>query len=189
MPRARARRAGPGHGRAGVGGDPAPPRGRRLRRRAGRAGHGLLRDEGGRAPLRRRRAGAEARARRGRRGLGRPRGCGRAALRRARRRERRAAGPGADRLRRPHALVPRAAAADAPAARARPLRGAGGTGSSHDRTACRATGCRRCRTIGAGRPARLEPGEGRAGREGGAETAGGQPCTRRSSSRKQSATS
>ena len=95
-------------------------------RRAGRAGHGLLRDEGRRAALRRPRAGAEAGARRGRDGLGRARRGGRAAVRGARRGERRAAGAGADRLRRPHALVPRAAAADAPAARARPLRGAGG---------------------------------------------------------------
>ena len=48
-------------------------------------------------------------------------------------------------------------------------------GSSHDRTACRATGRRRLRTVGAGRTARLEPGERRAGREGVAETAGCRP--------------
>src|SRR5262249_10768412 len=68
------------------------------------------------------------------------------------------------------------AAAAAPAARTRPLRGARGTGDSHDRTACWATGCCRCRTIGAGRPARLEPGERRAGRTGHAETAGRGPA-------------
>ena len=98
--------------------------------------------------------------------VGRARGRGRAAVRGARRGERRAAGAGADRLRRPHARVPRAAAADAPPARAEPLRGAGGARDSDDRTACRAAGRRRRRTIGAGRPARLEPGERRAGREG-----------------------
>ena len=47
-----------------------------------------------------------------------------------------------------------------------PLRGAGGARDSNDRTACRAAGWRRCRTIGAGRPARLEPGERGAGRAG-----------------------
>ena len=91
---------------------------------------------------------------------------GRAALRGARGGERRAAGAGADRLRRPHAHVPRAAAADAAPARAGALRGARGARSTNDRTACRAAGWRRRRTTGAGRPARLEPGERRAGRQG-----------------------
>ena len=91
-------------------------------------------------------------------------------------------------------LVPRAAAAVAAPARARPLRGAGRAWSAHDRTACWAAGRRRCRTIGAGRPARLEPGERRAGRAGGGNAASRrdgrlQPSTRRSSSRKQSARS
>ena len=45
-------------------------------------------------------------------------------------------------------------------------RGARAARGEEDRTACRAAGCRRCRTIGAGRPARLEPGEGR-GRDAG----------------------
>ena len=56
--------------------------------------------------------------------------------------------------------VPRAAAADAASARRRAARGARAARGQEDRTACRAAGCRRCRTIGAGRPARLEPGEG-----------------------------
>ena len=94
-------------------------------------------------------------------GVGPAGGRGRAAVRRARGGERRAAGQALDRLRRPHAVVPRAAAADAAPARARALRGARGARGSHDRTACRAAGRRRRRTIGAGRPARLEPGEGR----------------------------
>ena len=84
----------------------------------------------------------------------------RAAVRGARRGERRAAGAGADRLRRSRAVVPRAAAADTAPARARALRGARGARSTNDWTACRAARRRRCRTIGAGRPARLEPGEG-----------------------------
>src|SRR5207244_7662006 len=111
-------------------------------------------------------------ARRRRGGVGRTGGRSRASVRSAGGGERRPAGAGADRLRRPYALVPRAAADDAPAARARALRGAGGAWGSHDRTACRAAGRRRCRTFGAGRPARLEPGERGAGREGGAATAG-----------------
>ena len=59
------------------------------------------------------------------------------------------------------AVVPRAAAADSSSrSTASPLRGARGARGTHDWTACRAAGRRRCRTIGAGRPARLEPGEG-----------------------------
>ena len=99
------------------------------------------------------------------------------------------AGAGADRLRRPRAAVPLAAAADAAPARARPLRGAGGARDSHDRTACRVAGRRRCRTIGAGRPARLEPGERGAGRAGRASQGRPSRWSRRWSSRKQSATS
>ena len=68
-----------------------------------------------------------------------------------------------------------------------PLRGAGGARDSNDRTACRAAGRRRCRTIGAGRPARLEPGERRAGWAG--SRRGGRPSrwSRRWSSRRRSA--
>ena len=131
----------------------------------------LLRHARRRAALRRRRAGARAGARGRRRGLGRARRRGRAAVRRARGGERGAAGPGAGRLRRADARLPRAAAADAAPARGRPPRGARGARRAEDRTACRATGRRRGRTIGAGRPARLEPGEGR-GRDAGRAAAG-----------------
>ena len=68
--------------------------------------------------------------------------------------------------RRGAAAVPRAAAADAAAARAAALRGAGSARSPEAGTACRAPGWRRRRTIGAGRPARLGPGERRGGRAG-----------------------
>ena len=112
MPGARARRAGPGDGRAGVGGDPAAARGRRLRGRAGRGGHASTSRRRGSSgstaalepALKRALAAVGSAWDAARRG-------GRAALRRARRGERRAAGAGADRLRRPHARVPRAAAA------------------------------------------------------------------------------
>ena len=100
------------------------------------------------------------------------RGRGRAALRGARGGERRAAGAGADRLRRSHArflsplpltLLP------LERSRCEELRGARGR---DDWTACRAAGRRRCRTLGAGRPARLEPGERRS-RTGGSRPAPG----------------
>ena len=60
--------------------------------------------------------------------------------------------------------VPRTAAAHAPAARAERREELEQPRGQEDRTACRAAGQRRRRTIGAGRPARLEPGEGRGGR-------------------------
>ena len=77
----------------------------------------------------------------------------------------------------PHQGVPRTAAADAASARREAARGARAPRGQEDRTACRATGQRRRRTIGAGRPARLEPGEGtRADDEGDAlAAAGGRP--------------
>ena len=63
MPAARARRAGPRHGRARVGGSPEAARGFRLRGRARGAGSRLLRDEGRRAAVRRSGGGARAGAR------------------------------------------------------------------------------------------------------------------------------
>jgi len=107
VPGARAGGARPGHGRAGVGRDPAPARGRGVRGRAGGAGDGVLRVEGRRAALRRPRAGAQARARGSGDDVGRTCRRSRAAVRSARRSERRSCRAGADRQRRPRTLLPR----------------------------------------------------------------------------------
>ena len=157
----------PAGGRAGVGGGPAAARGRGVRGRAGRGGNGALRDAAGSS-------GSTAGS--SRRSSGRSRRSGRRGTPRAGAAERRFAALAAANVARPgQALivsddrtrrVPRAAAADAAPARAGALRGARGARSTNDRTACRAAGWRRRRTTGAGRPARLEPGERRAGRDG-----------------------
>ena len=62
-------------------------------------------------------------------------------------------------------------------------------GTDEDRRACRAAGWRRGRTSGAGRPARLEPGERRLEAGGSADGSPPRSCSRRSSSRRRSATS
>src|SRR5437016_5615044 len=63
------------------------------------------------------------------------------------------------RLRRAVAGLPRAAPARARADGAAPARGAARARREAGGTACRAPGCSRGRTFGAGRPARLGPGE------------------------------
>src|SRR5205807_4050760 len=68
-----------------------------------------------------------------------------------------------DRLRRTVARLPRAAPARARADGAAPPCGAARAGSEASRTACWAPGRCRGRTSGAGRPARLGPGERRQG--------------------------
>ena len=166
LPAARARRAGSCGSGAGVGGDRPLARGRRLRGRVGRARDRVLRDAWGGAPLRRPRRGASACARRGRHCMGCAHRRSRPAVRRARGRVGRTRRAAARRARRGGGAVPRAAAAHAPAARAAALRRAGVARRAKAWTACRAPGWRRRRTIGAGRPARLGPGEGRGGRAG-----------------------
>ena len=99
-----------------------------LRRRPGRAGRRRLRDEGRRAAVRRRAAGARARARSGRLDLGSAHRRGRAPLHRPRGRERRASRSDPARRGQGGAGVPRAAAALAASDDGRPLRGARGLG-------------------------------------------------------------
>ena len=189
VPVARPRRSRSGGRRTGVGGRPAAPRGRRLRRRPGRAGHGRLRDEGRRAALRRRAAGARARARGCRLDLGSARRRSRQALHRARRRERRAAGPDPPRRAEGGRGVPRAAAALAAADDAESLRGARGARPALARRAARSFPAERSRS-GWGWREELRGGSPRAAARH--ACAGGSPprsSSRRSPSRKRSRTS
>src|SRR5262249_13661720 len=121
---------------------------------------------GDRAALRRARAGAEAGARRGRIDVGCAHRRRRPQVRGAGGRARRATGAAPDRLRPQDAGLPRATAADVAPGRPRAPGGTGGARGAKAWTACWATGRRRCRTFGAGRPAGLEPGERRKAREG-----------------------
>ena len=163
MPVARARRARPGRGRAGLGGDPAPARGRRLRRRARPSPgcvyfetRGVERLYGGLEPALKRALAAVGPA--GTRARAPPSGGSRRSPRRTSpARARRSSSPTSARgeflAPLPLTLLPLEPARQ---------RGAGGARGDADRTACRAAGWRRRRTSGAGRPARLEPGERRA---------------------------
>ena len=164
MPEARARRARSGRRGTRLGGDRPPARGQRFRRRVRTARHRLLRHARGGTPLRRPRAGAEARPRCGRLTLGRARWCGHPPVRRTCGSQRRAPRPGSRRLRRAHAGLPRSASTPPARARRATPRGAGGAGREEGGTACRAPGRCRCRTTGTGRPERLGPGERREAR-------------------------
>src|SRR5215207_641636 len=128
VPAARPRRAGPGRGGARVGGGAAAARGLGLRGRTRGAGARLLRDERRRAALRRLGGGAPAGARFRRSCLGSTRGRSATPVRRPRGGERRAARAGTRRVGRQRGGLPGTAAALAPAAPGRPLRGAGGSG-------------------------------------------------------------
>ena len=167
VPVARPRRSRPGSGRAGVGGRPTAPRGHRLRGRAGRAGRRRLRDEGCRAALRRRAAGARACARGRRLDLGSAHRRSRPALHRPRCRERRASGSD------PHGRgegrrgVPRAAAALAAADDAESLRGARGSRTALARGAARGFP-----------PVRSRSGWGWTGERRGGSPSGGRKATR-----------
>src|SRR5204863_9615674 len=91
------------------------------------------------------------------------RGRSAAPVRGPRRGERRAPRADLDRLRRAVARLPRAAPARARADGAAPPGRAARAGGEASRTACWAPGRCRGRTFGAGRPARLGPGERRQG--------------------------
>ena len=140
-----------------MGGSPATPRGRGVRCGAGRAGGGRVRDDRGRAALRRGGGGAPQGACLRRACLGPTGRRGWATLRRSRRRERGASRSGGDRRGEGGATVPRAAPSLAPVARRGPVCRAGGPRRPHPRIARLPAWRGGLRAAGAGGEAGVEP--------------------------------